>query len=217
MIGGAVTREDMAVVDIINVTGDKVSEVNVSDDIFNVTVKGSVLHEVVKMQLAGRRSGTACVKNRSDVKGSTKKLFRQKGTGNARPGTNKSPLRRGGGVVFGPHTKSWSYTVPKKIKRLALKMALSSKLQNETLLVLDKFEMQEIKTKTFVDCINKMNLGKTLIVTNDKNENLELSARNVKDIKVLRAEGLNVYDILKYDKLLLLESSVKSIEGRLSV
>ncbi len=207
----------MAVVDVLNVTGDKVSELDISDDIFNVTVKGSVLHEVVKMQLAGRRSGTACVKNRSDIKGSMKKLFRQKGTGNARPGTNKSPLRRGGGVVFGPHPKSWAYTIPKKVKRLALKMALSTKLQNESLVVLDKFEIDEIKTKKFVGVMNKMNLGKTLIITDGKNEQLEKSAKNVQDVKVLRSEGLNVYDILKYDKLLLLESSVKSIEGRLSV
>ncbi len=206
----------MAVIDVLNVTGEKVSEIDISDDIFNVTVKGSVLHEVVKMQLAGRRSGTACVKNRSDIKGSMKKLFRQKGTGNARPGTNKSPLRRGGGVVFGPHQKSWAYTVPKKVKRLALKMALSTKLQNESLLVVDKLEMNEVKTKTFVGYMNSMNLGKTLIITDGKDENLEMSARNIQNVKVLRTEGLNVYDILKYDKLLLLESSVKSIEGRLS-
>ena len=217
MIGEAVTREDMAVVDVINVTGEKVSELDISDDIFNVTVKGSVLHEVVKMQLAGRRSGTACVKNRSDIRGSMKKLFRQKGTGNARPGTNKSPLRRGGGVVFGPHPKSWAYTVPKKVKRLALKMALSTKLQNKSLVILDKFEIDEVKTKKFVGCINNMNLGKTLIVTDGKDDKLEKSAKNVQGVKVLRTEGLNVYDILKYDKLLLIESSIKSIEGRLSV
>ena len=217
MIGEAVTREDMAVVDVINVTGEKVSELDISDDIFNVTVKGSVLHEVVKMQLAGRRSGTACVKNRSDIRGSMKKLFREKGTGNARPGTNKSPLRRGGGVVFGPHPKSWAYTVPKKVKRLALKMALSTKLQNKSLVILDKFEIDEVKTKKFVGCINNMNLGKTLIVTDGKDDKLEKSAKNVQGVKVLRTEGLNVYDILKYDKLLLIESSIKSIEGRLSV
>ncbi len=207
----------MAVVDVLNVTGKKVSELDIADDIFNVTVKGSVLHEVVKMQLAGRRSGTACVKNRSDIKGSMKKLFRQKGTGNARPGTNKSPLRRGGGVVFGPHPKSWAYTVPKKVKRLALKMALSTKLQNEALIIVDKFEMDEIKTKKFVGIIDNMKLGKTLIITDGIDDKLEKSAKNVQGIKVLRTEGLNVYDILKYDKLLLLESSVKSIEGRLSV
>lgn len=206
----------MAVVDVQNVAGDKVSQVELADDIFNVAVKGSVLHEVVKMQLASRRSGTASVKNRSDVRGSTKKLYRQKGTGNARPGSNKSPLRRGGGVVFGPSPKSWGYTVPKKVRRLALKMALSTKLQGEDLMVLDKFELEQIKTKNFVGVIDTLGVKKGLIVIDGENENLVKSARNVPGIKVLKSEGLNVYDILKYEKLLLLESSVKSIEGRLS-
>lgn len=206
----------MAVVDVLNVTGEKVSQVDLTDDIFNVAIKGSVLHEVVKMQLASRRSGTACVKNRSDIKGSTKKLFRQKGTGNARPGSVKSPLRKGGGVIFGPHPKSWAYTVPKKVKRLALKMALSTKLQNENLVVIDKIELDEIKTKKVVEIINNINIEKALIIIDGNNEKLERSARNVPGIKVMKTEGLNVYDILKYDKLLLLESSIKSIEGRLS-
>jgi large subunit ribosomal protein L4 len=206
----------MAVVDVINVTGDKVSQVDLADDIFNVTVKGSVLHEVVKMQLASRRSGTACVKNRSDVKGSTRKLFRQKGTGNARPGNITSPLRRGGGVIFGPHPKSWAYSVPKKVRRLALKMALSAKLQNNNLLVVDKIELDQIKTKTFAAIIAKMDAGKALIISDGDNTNLELSARNIPGIKVMPTEGLNVYDILKYDKLLILEASIKGIEGRLS-
>lgn len=206
----------MAVVDVINVTGDKVSQVELSDDIFNVTVNGNVLHEVVKMQLAARRSGTACVKNRSDIKGSTRKLFRQKGTGNARPGNIKSPLRRGGGVVFGPHPKSWAHKVPKKVKSLALKMALSTKLQGNDLMVIDKIELGEIKTKAFVEIINKIDAEKALIVSEKGNTNLELSARNIPGIKVMPMEGLNVYDILKYEKLLILESSIKGIEGRFS-
>jgi large subunit ribosomal protein L4 len=206
----------MAVVDVINVTGDKVSQVELADDIFNVTVNGSVLHEVVKMQLASRRSGTACVKNRSDIKGSTRKLFRQKGTGNARPGSIKSPLRRGGGVVFGPHPKSWGYKVPKKVRRLALKMALSSKLQDKSLIIVDKIDLEQIKTKPFVQIINKIDAVKALIVSEKGNTNLEMSAKNVPGVKVMPTEGLNVYDILKYEKLLILESSIKGIEGRLS-
>lgn len=213
---GAVKRVNMAVVDVINVTGEKVSQAELSDDIFNVTVKNCILHEVVKMQLANKRSGTACVKNRSDVKGSTRKLFRQKGTGNARPGSIRSPLRRGGGVIFGPHPKSWAFTVPKKVRRLALKMALSSKLQSEALVVIDQFELNEVKTKRVNDILNTLNAGKALIVSDVENANLELSARNLPKVKVLRTEGLNVYDILKYDKLILLEASIKGIEGRLS-
>lgn len=205
----------MAVVDVINVAGEKVSQAELPEDIFNVTVKNCVLHEVVKMQLANKRSGNACVKNRSDVQGSTRKLYRQKGTGNARPGSVRSPLRRGGGVIFGPHTKDWAYSVPKKVRRLALKMALSSKFQNENLLVLDQFPLDEIKTKKVSEVLNLLNVDKALIISNDENANLELSARNLPAVKVMRTEGLNVYDILKYDKLILLESSLKGIEGRL--
>ncbi len=206
----------MAVVDVLNVAGEKVSQAELPDDIFNVTVKNSILHEVVKMQLANKRSGTACVKNRSDVKGSTRKLFRQKGTGNARPGSIRSPLRRGGGVIFGPHPKSWAYTIPKKVRRLALKMALSTKLQNESLMVLDGFDLSEIKTKKVNEILMTLNAGKALIIIQGENTNLELSARNIPKVKVLKTEGLNVYDILKYDKLIILESSIKGIEGRLS-
>ncbi len=168
------------------------------------------------MQLASKRSGTACVKNRSDVKGSTRKLFRQKGTGNARPGSIRSPLRRGGGVVFGPHPKSWAFTVPKKVKRLALKMALSTKFQNQSLMVLDSFELSEIKTKRVHEILSNLNIGKALIISDNDNTNLELSARNIPKIKILRTEGLNVYDILKYDKLIIIEASIKGIEGRLT-
>jgi large subunit ribosomal protein L4 len=206
----------MAVVDVQNTAGDKVSEVDLNEDVFNVAVKSSVMHEVVKMQLANRRAGTASVKNRSEIKGSTKKLFRQKGTGNARAGSVQSPLRRGGGVVFGPKPKDWGYKVPKKVRRLALKMALSSRVQSGDLVVLDKFELEAIKTKKFVDIMNVLKLGKALIITNSPDENLEKSSRNIQGVKVLRADGLNVYDILKYPKLVLLEGSVKDIEGRLS-
>lgn len=209
-------RINMAVVDVINVTGEKVSQAEISDDIFNISVKNSILHEVVKMQLASKRSGTACVKNRSDVKGSTRKLFRQKGTGNARPGSIRSPLRRGGGVVFGPHPKSWAFSIPKKVRRLALKMALSTKFQNESLMVLDSFELDEIKTKKVNDILTKLNIGKALIISDSENTNLELSVRNIPKIKILKTDGLNVYDILKYDKLIIIEASIRGIEGRLT-
>ncbi|SCY80201.1 50S ribosomal protein L4 [Desulfoluna spongiiphila] len=206
----------MAVVDVLNVTGDKVSQAELADDIFNVAVKGSVLHEVVKMQLANRRAGSASVTNRSDITGSTKKLYRQKGTGNARSGSVKSPLRRGGGVIFGPQPKSWAYKVPKKVRRLALKMALSSRLQGDNLMVVNTFGVDEIKTKTVVKALADLKVDNALIVTDAEDIKFELSSRNIKGIKVIRTEGLNVYDILKYNKLLLLESSIKGIEGRLS-
>jgi large subunit ribosomal protein L4 len=205
----------MPVLDVLNVKGKQISQVEVADDIFSVPVKPSVLHEVVTMQLANRRAGTAAVKHRSDIRGSGKKLYRQKGTGRARRGDIKSPLLRGGGVVFGPDGRNYKYQVPKKVKRLALKMALSSKLNEKELVVLDQFNLEEIKTREFVGVMDALKLKSALIVTDSKNENLELSSRNVQDIKVLRSEGLNVYDILKYRTLVLVEPAIKNIEGRL--
>jgi large subunit ribosomal protein L4 len=205
----------MAVVNVINSKAQKVSQIDLVDAIFNIPVNGSVLHEVVTMQLASRRSGSASVKHRSDVKGSGRKLFRQKGTGRARRGDIKSPLLRGGGSAFGPDPRSYAYKVPKKVRKLALKMALSSKLKQENLVVLDEFGLDTIKTREFVKVMNALNTKNALIITEKKNETLELSARNVPNIKVLRVEGMNVYDILKYENVVLLESSIKSIEGRL--
>jgi large subunit ribosomal protein L4 len=205
----------MPVLDVQNVKGKQISQVELADDIFSVPVKSSVLHEVVTMQLANRRSGTAKVKHRSEIRGSGRKLYRQKGTGRARRGDIKSPLLRGGGVVFGPDGRTYKHQVPKKVKKLALKMALSSKLIANELMVLDRFDLEEIKTREFVGTLDTLKLESALIVTDEKNENLEMSSRNVRGVKVLRSEGLNVYDILKYQTLVLLEPAVKNIEGRL--
>jgi len=205
----------MPIVDVLNSKGEKVSQTELVDSLFNVTVKPSVLHEVVTMQLARKRAGTAAVKHRSDVKGSGRKLFRQKGTGRARQGNIKSPLLRGGGSIFGPDPRSYAYKVPKKIRKLALKMALSSKLDENSLLVVDRFELDQIKTKEFFEIIKALKVNNALIVTDETDENLELSSRNISAVKVLKSKGLNVYDILKYKHLILLESSIKGIEGRL--
>lgn len=205
----------MAVVDVINSSGKKVSQVDLNDEIFNVPVKKSVLHEVVTMQLANRRAGSASTKHRSDVTGSGRKLFRQKGTGRARRGNIKAPLLRGGGVAFGPKPKSWAYQVPKKVRKLALKMALSSKFKDENILILDQFELDEIKTRAFSEVVANLNMENALIIIDQENENLALSSRNISEFKVMRFEGLNVYDILKHKTLVLLEASVKAIEGRL--
>ncbi|MBC2696124.1 MAG: 50S ribosomal protein L4 [Desulfobacteraceae bacterium] len=205
----------MAVIEVQNINGEKVSQIDLPDNIFNVPVKLVVLHEVTTMQMACRRSGTASVKHRSDVKGSGRKLFRQKGTGRARRGDIKAPLLRGGGVVFGPDPKSYSYNVPKKVKRLALKMALSSKFQGNCLFVIDRIELERIKTKEFLKVFEALNIKNALIITDKKNENLELSSRNVPGVKILRSEGLNVYDILKYENLVILSSAIMAIEGRL--
>jgi large subunit ribosomal protein L4 len=206
----------MAVLDVINQEGKKVSQAELADDCFNVEVKSSVLHEVVKMQLAKRRAGSAAVKNRSDIRGSSRKLFRQKGTGRARRGNIKSPLLRGGGVAFGPHPKDWGFKVPKKVRRLALKMALSAKLQEARVTILDQISLASIKTKEFAAILAELDIDNALIVTSARDEKLELSSRNVPGVKILQTEGLNVYDILKYHQLVLLEPSIKQIEGRLA-
>jgi large subunit ribosomal protein L4 len=148
----------MPTVAVQNIEGKEVSQAELADHVFNVEVKPSVLHEVVNMQLANRRSATASVKHRGDVSGSRRKLFRQKGTGRARRGDIKSPLLRGGGVVFGPDGRKYARKVPKKIRRLALKMALSSKLQDNALIVLDKIELAQIKTKDFVGVLDALAL-----------------------------------------------------------
>ena len=149
------------------------------------------------------------------VSGSTKKLYRQKGTGRARRGDIKSPLMRGGGVVFGPHPRSFASKVSKKVRKQALKMALTSKRQENELVVLDKFDLEKVKTKDFIEIVQALRVDNALIVTDKKDETLELSSRNVPRIKVLRSEGLNVYDILKYKNLVLLEPAINDIEGRL--
>ncbi len=206
----------MAVAEVKNIKGETVSQAELPDHIYRVAVNKSILNEVVTMQLAARRRGTASVKTRAEVKGSTAKLFRQKGTGRARRGDIKSPLLKGGGVAFGPSPRSYEKKVPKKVRKLALKMALSSKVQEDALTVVDAFSLERIKTKDFIRAIESLGLQNVLIVTGDENRELELSARNVSDVKVLRWEGLNVYDVLKYRHLVLLETVLASIEGRLN-
>lgn len=206
----------MAVIDVLNTKGEPISQVELADEIFSIEVKPSVLHQVVTMQLANRRAGTASTKHRGEIVGSTRKLFRQKGTGRARRGSIKSPLLRGGGVVFGPKPRSYAFKLPKKVRRLALRMALSSKLRDKELTVLDQFQLDRIKTKDFVSVMKTLEKDNALLIIDGQDETLERSARNVPNVKVIRSEGLNVYDILKYKDLILLAPAVKSIEGRLS-
>ena len=206
----------MAAVDVLNSAGEKVSEAQLPEEIFNIPVKTSVLHQVVRSQLIAKREGTAAVKTRGMVSGSTKKLFRQKGTGNARAGSVKSPLRKGGGVIFGPSQRSYAFKVPKKVRRLALKMALSSKAEDKTVFVIDDFKLDAIKTKAFAAVLKNLDLSDLLIVSDADDTNLQMSSRNIPDVKVIKTDGLNVYDILKYQNLLIVETAIKNIEGRLS-
>ena len=205
----------MAVCDVLNTRAEKVGEIELNDLLFGVEVNTGILHEVVCMQRANRRSGNACTKTRGEVSGGGAKPWRQKGTGRARSGSRTSPLWRGGGTVFGPKPRDYSYTMPKKVKRLALKMAMSARHQEGNLVVIDSFELPEIKTKDFVGIMKNFQFDNCLIITGDVDDKMSLSARNVVGFKVLPVAGLNVYDILKHSKLMLVQSSLAKIEERL--
>ncbi len=206
----------MPTVDIFNIQKEKVGELDLKDDIFGVEVRGDILHEVVVWQRACRRSGCACTKTRGEVKGGGRKPWRQKGTGRARSGSNRSPVWKGGGTTFGPRPRSYAYTLPKKVRRLALKMALSSKLSDGQLLVLDAYPHTAPKTKDFVGVLKTFDISKALFISPEENRALELSARNVPGVQVMLPVGLNVYDILKYDHLVLLSPALAAIEARLA-
>jgi large subunit ribosomal protein L4 len=207
----------MPVCDVVNTAAEKVGDVELKDEIFAVNVEPGILHDVVCMQRANRRRGTASTKTRGEVRGSGAKPWRQKGTGRARAGSKKSPLWRGGGIIFGPKPRDYSYKLPKKVRRLALRMALSARFSEGNLVVVDEFRMPEIKTKEFVNVMNRFDFDNCLVVTNGDNKTVSLSARNAVGYKVLPVEGLNVYDILKYPKLMLDQSILAQIEERLTV
>lgn len=207
----------MAVCDIVDTSANKVGDIELKDDLFGVEVQPGILHEVVRMQRANRRQGTASTKTRGEVRGSGAKPWRQKGTGRARAGSRKSPVWRGGGTVFGPKPRDYSYKLTKKMKRLALKMALSARMSEGNLVILNEFNMPEIKTKEFVNVMGNFDFDNCLVVTDKDDTNVKLSARNAVGYKVLPPAGLNVYDILKYPKLMLVQSTLAQIEERLMV
>ena len=205
----------MSVVDVYNLQKEKISEMELKEEIFCVPIKKHVLHEVVISQLCSHRSGTAATKSRSEVIGSGRKLWRQKGTGRARVGSASSPTRKGGGVAFGPVPRKYNRKVSKKVRKAALRMALTDKAQTEQLIVVDSFDLSEIKTKSFVNVMKNFGVNKVLIITQERSVNLEKSSSNVPWVKVMRYQGLNVYDILKYDHLFLEQSAVGKIEEAL--
>jgi len=202
----------MALTDVFDIKGDKVGEVELRDEIFTCDVKPYLMHEVVTMQLANRRRGTAATKTRKEVSGGGRKPFRQKGTGRARQGSSRSPLQRGGGTIFGPHPRDYSYSVPKKVRRSALRSALSVRYTGSAMKVLDKFDLEAISTKNFNGIVKTFSLTKPLFIIDKKNEVVEKSARNIPFVKVLRVEGLNVYDIIRHEQLVLTLDALKRIE-----
>jgi large subunit ribosomal protein L4 len=200
---------------VYNIENEKISEITLSEAVFGASVNESLIYDVVRMQQAARRRGTAATKGRSDVSGGGKKPWRQKGTGRARAGTTRSPLWKGGGTVFGPQPRSYAFRMPKKMRRLALISALSMKFQEAQLIILRDIPMDEIKTQRFQSVLDRLGLKKALFVIDQASPILEKSSRNIKDVKMIRSEGINVYDLLKYDRVVLLEPSVKKIEEAL--
>ena len=206
----------MPTLDVYSAKRDKVGELAVKDEVFAAESKPHLLHEVVVWQLACRRSGNASTKTRAEVRGGGKKPWRQKGTGRARAGTRRSPLWRGGGTTFGPKPRDYSYNPPKKVRKGALKVALSDKLREDNLLVIRDFELAEIKTKDFVKVLDNFETKSALVVISDSDQVMEKSSANIPHVKVLRAEGLNVYDIMRHERVILLENAVSPIEEALS-
>lgn len=202
----------MAKADLLNINAEKIGEIEIKDEIFNCDVKPHLIHDVIKMQLANRRQGTASTKTRKEVKGSGKKPYRQKGTGRARQGSYKSPLMVGGGVVFGPHPRDYSYNLPKKVRKHALRSALTIRFADSNMKIVDKIELSGISTKTFNGILKNLNLTKPLFVIAGKDEIIEKSARNIPFTKILRVEGLNVYDIIRHEQLIITLDSLRRIE-----
>lgn len=205
----------MAVTEVFNINKEKVGEVDLEDTLFKCEVNPHLLHDVVRMQRAARRAGTACTKTRKDVASSGKKPWKQKGTGRARSGSRKSPVWRGGGTVFGPRPRSYAFSMPRKARKLALRMALSSRLGDDLLLVLDDFVMDEAKTRKFVEVMGRFDISNALIVIPEGKESLERSSRNVPGFKVMPTAGLNVYDILLHKHIILLQPCLEQLQERL--
>ncbi|WP_066640506.1 50S ribosomal protein L4 [Desulfolucanica intricata] len=203
----------MPTVALYNISGEQVGEIDLKDEVFGVPVNESVLHDAVVMQLAGRRQGTHDTKTRAEVSGGGRKPWRQKGTGRARHGSIRSPIWRGGGIVFGPHPRNYKYKLPKKVRRLALKSALSSKVTGGNIMVLDQLSLEQPKTKEMVKILNNLKVNeKALLVTAEKDLNVIKSARNIPGIKPLGAAGINVYDLLNHTTLVITKDAVSKVE-----
>ena len=203
----------MPKVTLFNQTGSQVGDIELNESIFGIEPNNHVLFEAIIMQRASLRQGTHKVKNRSEVAGGGRKPWKQKGTGRARQGSIRSPQWRGGGVVFGPTPRSYSYKLPKKVRRLAIKSALSAKALEENILVLESLSFEAPKTKEFVAVLKNLSVDtKTLVVTDGLDEKVALSARNIPGVTVVEADGLNVLDVVSHNKLILTKSAVEKVE-----
>ncbi|WP_046213347.1 50S ribosomal protein L4 [Paenibacillus wulumuqiensis] len=203
----------MPKVALYSIDGSQVGEIELSDSVFGIEPNTSVLHDAVVMQRASLRQGTHKVKGRSEVRGGGRKPWKQKGTGRARQGSIRSPQWKGGGVVFGPTPRSYAFKLPKKVRRLAIKSALSSKVVANEIIVLDTLTLNSPKTKEFAAILNNLKVDrKALIVASEYDNNVALSARNIPGIKFVAADGVNVLDVLVHDKLILTKEAVQKVE-----
>ena len=202
----------MANVSVYNIEGKEVGTIDLNDAVFGVEVNEHLVHMAVVSQLANKRQGTQKAKTRSEVSGGGRKPWRQKGTGHARQGSTRAPQWTGGGVVFAPTPRDYSFKINKKEKRAALKSDLTSRVEAQKFVVLDELKLEAIKTKDFVKVLNNLNVSKALVVMGDKDVVIEKSAANVPDVKTTQATLLNVYDILKYDTVITTKAAVEKIE-----
>ncbi|MDD2979445.1 MAG: 50S ribosomal protein L4 [Hespellia sp.] len=202
----------MANVSVYNIEGKEVGTIDLSDAVFGVEVNEHLVHMAVVNQLANNRQGTQKAKTRSEVRGGGRKPWRQKGTGHARQGSTRAPQWTGGGVVFAPTPRDYSFKLNKKEKRVALKSALTSRVQENKLIVLDEINFEEIKTKNFQNVLNNLEVSKALVVLEDGNTNAELSAKNIPFVKTARTNTINVYDILKYNTVITTKAAAQTIE-----
>ena len=202
----------MANVSVYNIEGKEVGTIDLNDAVFGVEVNEHLVHMAVVSQLANKRQGTQKAKTRSEVSGGGRKPWRQKGTGHARQGSTRAPQWTGGGVVFAPTPRDYSFKLNKKERRAALKSALTSRVEEKKFIVVDEINFDEIKTKKFQDVLNNLSVSKALVVLEDGNKNAELSARNIADVKNAKTNTINVYDILKYNTLIATKAAVQAIE-----
>ncbi|BCK01364.1 50S ribosomal protein L4 [Anaerocolumna chitinilytica] len=202
----------MANVSVFNMEGKEVGSIELNDAVFGVEVNDHLVHMAVVLQLANKRQGTQSAKTRAEVSGGGRKPWRQKGTGHARQGSTRSPQWKGGGIVFAPKPRDYSFKMNKKEKQLALKSALTSRVEEKKIFVLDELKLSEVKTKNFVKVLDNLKVNKALVVTGEKDENVILSARNIPTVITAIPGTINVFDILKYDTLILTKDAVAKIE-----
>ena len=202
----------MANVSVYNIEGKEVGTIDLNDAVFGVEVNEHLVHMAVVSQLANKRQGTQKAKTRSEVSGGGRKPWRQKGTGHARQGSTRAPQWTGGGVVFAPTPRDYSFKLNKKERRAAHKSALTSRVEEKKFIVVDEINFDEIKTKKFQDVLNNLSVSKALVVLEDGNKNAELSARNIADVKTAKTNTINVYDILKYNTVIATKAAVQAIE-----